>query len=123
MKNYKSGNNDNQVPNIIANGTSMMGDIKSEGDFRIEGLIKGTINAKGRIVVGESGNVDGEIICSDADICGTVSGKIEVLNHTVFKATARVTGDVVTKKISIESGAIFSGTCKMGSISTEDKKK
>ncbi len=123
MKNFKSGNNDNPVPNIIANGTSVVGDITSEGDFRIEGLVNGTIKAKGRIVVGESGRVEGEITCGDADICGTVTGKIEVLNHTVLKATARVSGDIITKKISIEPGAIFSGTCKMGSIPTENKKK
>ncbi len=123
MKNFKSGNNDNPVPNIIANGTSVVGDITSEGDFRIEGFINGTIKAKGRIVVGDSGRVEGEITCGDADICGTVTGKIEVLNHTVLKATARVSGDIITKKISIEPGAIFSGTCKMGSIPTENKKK
>ena len=122
MKNFKSGNNDNQVPNIIANGTSIVGDIISEGDFRIEGSIKGKIVAKGRIVVGKTGFVEGEIKCSDADICGTVVGKLEVAGLTVLKATAKFDGDVVTKKISIEPGAVFSGTCSMGSSTSENKK-
>ncbi len=123
MKKFKNGNNDAQVPNIIANGTNIVGDIVSEGDFRIEGSVKGIIKAKGRIVVGESGKVDGEISCSNADICGAVTGKLEVINLTVFKATANFIGDVITKKISIEPGAAFSGTCKMESSTNIDKKR
>ena len=123
MKKYKNGSSDSQVPNIIAQGTSIIGDIVSEGDFRIEGSIKGTIKAKGRIVVGESGNVDGEIICSNADVCGTVQGKLEVDNLTILKANAKFSGDVITKKISIEPGAVFSGTCKMATnVPVKEKK-
>ncbi len=122
MKKNKNGSGDNQVPNIIANGTSVVGDIVSEGDFRIEGSIKGTIKAKGRIVIGENGNVEGEISCSDADICGNVEGKIEVANLTVFKTTAKFSGDLITTKISIEPGAVFSGTCKMELPKTVQKK-
>lgn len=123
MKKNKNGINDNQVPNIIAQGTSIVGDIESEGDFRIEGSIKGKIIAKGRIVVGTSGNVDGEIICGDADIFGTVNGKLEVRSLTVFKASAIFSGDVTTKKISIEPGAVFTGTCQMKSDTSPTERK
>jgi cytoskeletal protein CcmA (bactofilin family) len=119
----KNGNGDKQVPNIIAQGTNIIGDIHSEGDFRIEGSIVGKIDAKGRIVVGVSGNVDGEITCSDADICGKVVGKLDVRNLTMFKATAVFSGDVKTKKISIEPGAEFTGNCAMGSTEITDKNK
>ena len=123
MKKYKNSTNDNQVPNIIAQGTIIVGDIISEGDFRIEGSIKGTIKAKGRVVVGKSGTVDGEITCSDIDVCGIVKGKIEVINHTVLNATANYSGDLITKKISIEPGAIFSGTCQMATKMSENENK
>ncbi len=123
MKKNKNGNGDSQVPNIIAQGTNIVGDILSEGDFRIEGSIVGKIKAKGRIVVGQSGSVDGEITCSNADICGTVKGKLEVINLTIFKTTSIFSGDVITKKISIESGAVFTGTCKMSSDTSVNEKK
>lgn len=123
MKKNKNGINDKHVPNIIAQGTNIVGDIESEGDFRIEGSIKGKIIAKGRIVVGTSGNVDGEIICGDADIFGTVNGKLEVRSLTVFKASAIFTGDVITKKISIEPGAVFTGTCQMKSDALPNERK
>jgi len=114
VKKGKNGNGDSQVPNIIAVGTTITGDINSEGDFRIEGSIKGKIVAKGRIVVGESGVVEGELYCSDADINGKVVGNLKVDNLTILKATSTFNGDVTTKKISIEPGAEFSGTCTMG---------
>ena len=123
MKKYKNGTIDSQVPNIIAQGTGIVGDIISEGDFRIEGSIKGTIKAKGRIVIGESGNIDGEITCSDAEVCGTIKGKLEVTNLTILKATAKYSGDIITKKISIEPGAVFSGTCQMASNTPVNKNK
>ncbi len=123
MKKGKNGNGDSQVPNIIAYGTNLIGDTTSEGDFRIEGSIKGKIVAKGRIVVGESGIVDGEIFCSNADICGNVTGKLEVENLTILKTTASFKGDLSTNKISIEPGAEFNGTCTMVSKVTSDTKK
>lgn len=123
MKKSKNGNNDSQVPNIIAQGTSIVGDFISEGDFRIEGSIKGTIKAKGRIVVGKSGNVEGEITCSNADICGIVNGKLVVNELAILKATAEFSGDITTKKISIEPGAVFTGTCQMATNNTEKEKK
>lgn len=123
MKKYKNGENDNKVPNIIAQGTTIVGDIESDGDFRIEGSVVGSIKAKGRIVVGKSGKVDGEIICSNADICGTVNGKLSVTELTIFKSTADFSGDIITKKISIEPNAIFSGTCKMDAEKSASKNK
>lgn len=123
MKKTKNGNGDSQVPNLIASGTSIVGDINSEGDFRIEGNIDGKINAKGRIVIGESGKVEGEITCSDAEIRGSVKGKLNVLNLTTLKSSAIFNGDVTTKKISIEPGAEFTGTCNMSNQVEKVSKK
>ena len=99
MKKVRNGNGDNQELNIIANGTSITGDITSGGDFRIEGSVKGKIETKGRIVVGESGVVVGELACTNADIMGNVKGVLKVTNLTILKSTAVFEGDVDTKKI------------------------
>ncbi|MBT3175063.1 MAG: polymer-forming cytoskeletal protein [Lentimicrobiaceae bacterium] len=119
MKKVRNGNGDNQELNIIANGTSITGDITSGGDFRIEGSVKGKIETKGRIVVGESGVVVGELACTNADIMGNVKGVLKVTNLTILKSTAVFEGDVDTKKISIETGAKFIGNCTM--ISQQSK--
>lgn len=101
------------VINIIGSGTSIKGDIKASGDIRIDGALIGSINAKGKVVIGVTGNVEGEIICQSADFSGNIKAKITVTELLAMKASARITGDIVTGKLSVEPGANFSGTCNM----------
>lgn len=115
----KNGISEPQARNIIAHGTSIKGDIESSGDFRIEGTLVGTVRVKGKVVIGESGKVDGQIYCQSADISGTAKAKMEVAELTSLRANCKFQGDIVTKKISIEPGAIFSGTCQMGSSTAQ----
>ena len=103
--------------NIIGAGTIIDGDIKSESDIRIDGILNGSLVTKGKLVLGSTGNIEGEIVCQNADISGTINGKIKVTELLSLKATSKLTGDITTNKISIEPGANFSGSCVMaGSI-------
>jgi cytoskeletal protein CcmA (bactofilin family) len=102
--------------NIIGAGTFIEGDIISNGDMRIDGSLKGSINVKGKLVVGPSGTVEGEIVCQNADISGIIKGKIGVAELLSLKAAAKLTGDIITNKIAIEPGASFTGTCSMGGV-------
>jgi len=115
----KNGIAEPQARNIIAQGTKIKGDIESSGDFRIEGVLTGTIKVKGKIVIGESGQVDGHIFCQSADVSGKAKVKMEVTELTSLRASCQFTGDILTKKISIEPGAIFSGTCQMGTATSD----
>lgn len=125
MKKLKNGNGENPARNIIAQGTRIVGDIESNGDFRIEGFLTGTVKVKGKIVVGESGNVEGQIYCSSADVSGKIKGKLEASEMTSLRATSQYDGDIITSKISIEPGAVFTGSCQMGTVkpSTRESKK
>ena len=114
----KNGITEPQARNIIAQGTSIKGDIDSSGDFRIEGKLVGTVKVKGKIVIGESGSVEGQIHCQSADISGYAKVKMEVTELTSLRANCKYEGEIITKKISIEPGALFSGTCQMGNTST-----
>ena len=100
--------------NIIGNGTDINGNIKTNGDLRIDGFIKGTIQATGKVVVGSTGKVEGEISCQNADISGDVKAHIKVTELLSLKASAIVSGDIFTNKLAIEPGAVFTGACKMG---------
>ncbi len=112
---------DSGAVNIIGSGTSIEGDIVSGGDIRIDGSLKGTIQTRGKLVVGPTGTVEGEITCRDADISGTVVGKVTVNELLALKATSKVTGDIQTGKLAIEPGADFSGSCGMGGVVKEMK--
>ena len=107
--------------NVLAVGTTIVGEIKSDGDFRVDGVIEGNIDVEGRIVVGQTGSIKGSVVCVDAEIEGSLSGTIKVSNLLSLKESANVTGDVTIGKLAIEPGAIFDATCTMkGSVKTLD---
>jgi len=100
--------------NLIGKSTNIVGDINSESDIRIDGNIKGTVQTKGKIIVGQTGVIIGNIICQNADIEGKIEGKINVENLLSLKSTANVQGEIFTEKLAIEPNAVFTGTCNMG---------
>ncbi|MCK5677253.1 MAG: polymer-forming cytoskeletal protein [Flavobacteriaceae bacterium] len=99
--------------NIIAKNTSVVGDISSDGDFRVDGKIEGTVKTTGRVVIGQEGVVTGTIDCTNADIEGTFSGKLIVDQVLSLKSTANISGEVTLGKLSVEPGAAFNATCTM----------
>ncbi|GGH69485.1 MAG: polymer-forming cytoskeletal protein [Bacteroidetes bacterium] len=111
-----------QASNRILLGTEIEGDLKSNGDFRIDGVVKGNINIAGKLVIGEKGKVEGEVVCANANISGLLKGKVHVKELLHLEKTAVVKGDVITAKLAVEPGAELSGTCSMGSVVREMKK-
>ena len=110
------GDIDSQAYNLIDEGTTITGDIKTEGNIRIDGTLAGTLVAKGKVVVGETGKIEGEVTCANADILGTVNAKIFVSELLSLKASAKLNGEIETNKLAIDPGAIFSGSCSMGAV-------
>jgi len=99
--------------NIITKGTTIKGDIIATGDFRLDGTLEGSIQSNGKIVVGDTGVVNGNILCLNANIIGTVNGNLSVKELLSLHSTARVKGDILINKLSIEPGAVFTGKCCM----------
>jgi len=115
-KMVKNNTTDSPSVNLIGAGTIIEGDITTNGDIRIDGSLTGSINVKGKLVVGISGSIEGEIICQNADISGTIKGKIGVSELLSLKASSKLSGEIITNKIAIEPGAAFSGSCSMGGV-------
>ena len=121
--------NSNQVleRNIIAKNTSIVGDIKSEGDFRVDGIVEGTIKTTGRVVIGAQGTIKGTVECSNADIEGVFSGKLIVSELLSLKSSAKIEGEVFINKLSVEPNATFNATCIMKGgvkeLKTNERKK
>lgn len=99
--------------NSIMEGTSIEGEIKSDSNIRIDGRVKGTVHARGRVIIGQTGIIEGEVVCQSSDIEGTLLGKINCQDLLSLKATAKLQGDINTKKLAIEPGAVFTGNCSM----------
>ena len=99
--------------NLIGTGTVIKGEIKSNGDIRVDGTLIGQVSSKGKVVVGNTGVIEGEIYCQNADFSGNITAKVEVSELLTLKATARLKGDITTNKLAIEPGALFTGSCQM----------
>lgn len=109
----KFNETDNTTINLISNGTEITGDIKSNGDIRIDGVLTGNLNTKGKVVIGPTGRIKGEVICKNSEVSGIVDGKISVGQLLSLKVSSKITGEIVTYKLSIEPGANFTGNCRM----------
>jgi cytoskeletal protein CcmA (bactofilin family) len=102
--------------NTIGAGTIVTGDVQSKGDIRVDGSLKGSLNTSGKVVLGKEGVIEGDVLCNSADISGTIKAKITVSQLLSLKTTAKLNGDIITNKLSIEPGASFSGSCSMGAV-------
>lgn len=111
-------NNEVESPaiNIVRKGTQIKGDVTCSGDIRIDGTLTGVLVSEGKVVVGPSGVVDGEVTCKNADISGTIKAKLTVKELLQLKSTANIVSDINTNKLSIEPGATFTGSCNMGTV-------
>ena len=107
------------VVNLIGVGTTIDGEVTSSGDIRVDGRLSGSINTKGKVVIGSTGIVDGNVNASNADISGELKGAISVAELLSLKSTAKLDGDIVTNKLAIEPGAAFTGSCSMGAVIKE----
>ena len=120
---FKGSNNKTETVNSpdklnrLVEGTVVKGEIKTDSNFRLDGELIGTLNTLGKLVVGPTGRIEGEIVCGNADIEGEVVGNIRVDGILVLKSTARFKGNITANKIGIENGAEFNGNCQMGTDS------
>jgi len=108
--------------NMIGAGTVITGDVCSKGDIRVDGRLKGSIITKGKVVLGREGVIEGDIECGAADISGKIKAKITVSQLLSLKTSAKLNGDIITNKLSIEPGAEFTGSCSMGAVIKDIKR-
>ncbi len=99
---------------LISSGTTLKGDISSNGDLRIDGTIIGNITSSAKIIIGASGVVEGDITGNQADIVGKVSGNVRAKELLQLRGESVVTGNLYTGKLQVEPSATFNGQCHMG---------
>lgn len=112
-KKDKNNYENSSSQNIIAKGTKIVGDLISEGDLRIDGIVEGNIQTPGKVVVGKSGVINGTLSGSDAYFQGKFSGSLNVSGTLTLKSSAHIEGEVVLGKLEVEPGATFNVTCVM----------
>lgn len=111
----------------IGEGTTVEGKIFCEGSLRVDGKVKGEIEAKGVVTIGEKGVVESNIKAGEVQIMGYINGNVISERKVEIYSTGKLIGDVQTPKIAIEEGGVLEGKCTMGvnkeTISSKEKTK
>ena len=108
--------------NSLTAGSKIIGTVVTDSDFRIDGIVEGDVQCKGKIVIGEKGAVQGDLSCQNADVLGCIEGAIKVDGTLSLRATGSINGNVQTKVLIVEPKAQFNGSCSMKQVAPEPKK-
>jgi cytoskeletal protein CcmA (bactofilin family) len=109
-----SGTPPESVISIIGPGMTVVGDCQTEGTVRIEGVVEGSIRAGKAVVIGKQGKVRGDIHTQDAVVSGHVTGTVVAESRLELQATCQIDGEVRTRRMQLEEGAVLNGTVEMG---------
>ena len=115
--------NTGNAVNLLCEGTMIVGDIKTKNDIRIDGILKGKIITSGRLVVGSTAKIEGNIDCANVDVMGLVMGDVQASGIVSLKAQAKLIGNIISNQLSIEPGVIFNGNCQMQRKDSRDSKE
>ena len=98
--------------NVLSSGTVLTGNLVTQEDIRIDGVIEGNIISKGKIIIGNQGHVSGDVECQNLDILGKITGNILCQDTITLRSTSNVTGDITIQILELEPGARFTGYCR-----------
>ncbi|MDZ4857884.1 MAG: polymer-forming cytoskeletal protein [Candidatus Hydrogenedentes bacterium] len=98
---------------VIGQGTTIIGEIKSKGTIRVEGVVSGRIHSEDSIVVQETGRVKADLYAGQVTIAGEVEGNIFAQDRLEIATNGKLLGDIVAPRVSIAEGVLFEGKCTM----------
>ena len=101
------------VISIIGPGMKVIGDCHTDGTLRVEGAVEGTIKDGKAVVIGRQGSVTGDIHTQDAVVSGKVAGTLIAESRLELQATCQIEGEVRTRRMQLEEGALLNGTVHM----------
>jgi cytoskeletal protein CcmA (bactofilin family) len=108
----------------ISRSVTIKGEISGTEPLYIDGQIEGRINFSGsRITIGRNGQVTANIVAKEVVIMGTVKGNVECSERLDIRAEGSLTGDVITRLISVEAGAVLKGSVEVRSKANQKEEK
>lgn len=101
-------------PAVIGPSIAIDGELKGEEDLIVEGRIKGTVSLRqNTLTVGQQGQLDAEIYANTILVDGAVKGDLYAAERISIRKSARIDGNILAPRISLEDGARFRGTIDM----------
>lgn len=98
---------------VISEGTQILGDIRVEHDLRVDGYLKGTVEVGGVLILGGTGKIEGQVHVRSAMVAGQIVGNLKAQEKIVMEPKSTLLGDLQTRELVINEGAVFQGNCSM----------
>lgn len=121
-KNNSTPNPGKGLHTVIGTGTVIEGLLKVYHDIRVDGIIKGKIFIEGDLIVGTSGSIEADIEVISTKIGGKILGNLIAKEKIELEEHASVVGDIKTKDLVINEGAVFHGNCSMVAAENRNSK-
>ncbi len=112
------GNNNNeeqpnQMETIIGPSVKVEGNFKGDGNITVEGMVQGSLKTSHNLTIGSQAKIKAEIEAKNLFLSGEVKGNVKVHERAELSKSARLLGNIETKVISVEQGAVLNGKCSM----------
>lgn len=104
---------------LIGKSTLVEGTVKSEEPLRIDGTIRGGVICKADLIIGEKGNVYGDVQCLNLMLAGKIEGNVEASGQLHITASGSLKGDASIRSFIVDERGIFDGKCHMVTESAE----
>ena len=119
---FKGSGAQGDLNGFLDAGSHMTGELNFEDTFRIDGKFTGSIVSEGELIIGDRGDVDGDIRVKRVFVSGTVRGALHAAERLEITAAGKVMADVFTPSLMIDEGAFFEGRCSMERLETGPEK-
>jgi cytoskeletal protein CcmA (bactofilin family) len=110
---FKSEGKPSDLNGFLDSGSHVHGELRFQTSFRVDGKLEGTVVSDGDLIVGDGGEVEGDLRVGQIVVSGTVRGTIRASRRVHLSASGKVFADVDTPSLVIEDGAVFEGRCSM----------
>jgi cytoskeletal protein CcmA (bactofilin family) len=107
-------NNMAGVDTFLGIGSDFKGQVYTKGTIRVDGKIEGNVTSEEGVIIGEKGQVKGNVSGKTVVISGKVSGNASATKRLEISPTGQLLGDIRTPRLAIAEGVIFKGNCDMG---------
>lgn len=104
---------DGNSETIIGSSVKVDGNFKSDGNIIVDGIVQGSLKTKNNLTIGKKAKIKAEVTANNLFLSGEIRGNIKVNEKTELKSTAKIIGNIETKSLTVEEGAIINGKCTM----------
>ena len=107
-------NTPSSAVSVLIASTAIQGNLDTENDLRLEGTVKGEVTVNGKVVLGQSGIIEGTLNAAEAVIHGKITGDLYINKLLQLASTAVIEGDITASQFSVQEGAVYRGKCNIG---------